>query len=220
MLTASGGPFRGRTRDELRSVTPEQALAHPTWHMGRVITINSATLVNKGLELIEAALLYDVDYDAINVVVHPQSMVHSGVEFFDGATIMQASPPDMRLPIGLALTWPARMKDAALGCDWTRAVQWSFEPLDTDTFPAPEMARRAGKAGGTAPAVFNGANEVCVEAFLSGLIGFLDITDNIAKVLHEHHAKPRIGELSVQDVLAADAWARDRARAYCGVNDA
>ena len=220
MLTASGGPFRGRTRDELRSVTPEQALAHPTWHMGRVITINSATLVNKGLELIEAALLYDVDYDAINVVVHPQSMVHSGVEFFDGATIMQASPPDMRLPIGLALTWPARMKDAALGCDWTRAAQWSFEPLDTDTFPAPEMARRAGKAGGTAPAVFNGANEVCVEAFLSGLIGFLDLTDNIAKVLHEHHAKPRIGELSVQDVLAADAWARDRARAYCGVNDA
>lgn len=217
MLTASGGPFRGRTREELRQVTPEQALAHPTWHMGRVITINSATLVNKGLELIEAALLYDVDYDAINVVVHPQSMVHSGVEFFDGATIMQASPPDMKLPIGLALAWPARMKDAAQGCDWSKASQWTFEPLDSQTFPAPELARQAGKIGGTAPAVFNAANEICVDAFLNGRIGFLDITDNISKVLDEHYQKPTLEQLSVAGVLAADAWARQRAQHYCDV---
>jgi 1-deoxy-D-xylulose-5-phosphate reductoisomerase len=216
MLTASGGPFRGRTRDELVDVTPQQALAHPTWNMGPVITINSATLVNKGLELIEAALLYDVDYDNINVVVHPQSMVHSGVEFVDGATIMQASPPDMRLPIGLALTWPARMPDVAQGCDWSKAAQWTFEPLDSRTFPAPEIARRAGRSGGVAPAIFNGANEVCVAAFLAGRIGFLEIAENIEKVLGEHYANGAEPQLSLDAVLAADGWARERAAVLCG----
>ena len=213
VLTASGGPFRGRSRAELADVTPQQALAHPTWAMGRVITINSATLVNKGLELLEAALLYDVDLDDITVVVHPQSVVHSGVEFFDGATIMQASPPDMRLPIGLALTWPERMAGAAAGCDWSEATGWTFEPLDSQAFPAVELARRAGRAGGTAPAVFNGANETCVDAFCEGRMGFLEITDTIARVLDEHLADGHRGDagLSIEAVLAADAWARRRA---------
>ncbi|MGL4832629.1 MAG: 1-deoxy-D-xylulose-5-phosphate reductoisomerase, partial [Propionibacteriaceae bacterium] len=155
ILTASGGPFRGRHRDDLAEVTVAQALAHPTWSMGRVITINSATLVNKGLELIEAALLYDIDYDAIQVVVHPQSAVHSAVEFVDGSTMAQCSPPDMKLPISLALDQPRRIPDAAAGFDWQQAQTWTFEPLDDETFPAVELARIAGKAGGTAPAVFN-----------------------------------------------------------------
>ncbi|MEO7589538.1 MAG: 1-deoxy-D-xylulose-5-phosphate reductoisomerase, partial [Arachnia sp.] len=159
ILTASGGPFRGRTAAELADVTPEQAMAHPTWNMGRVITINSATLVNKGLELLEAGLLYDVALDDITVVVHPQSVVHSMVEFVDGSTLAQASPPDMRLPIGLALTWPDRLPNVATPCDWSTAATWTFEPLDDDTFPAVRLARRAGKASGTAPAVYNAANE-------------------------------------------------------------
>ena len=217
VLTASGGPFRGMTRDELAGVTPEQALAHPTWSMGRVITINSATLVNKGLELLEAALLYDVGLDDITVVVHPQSVVHSGVEFFDGATILQASPPDMRLPIGLALAWPERMAGAAAGCDWSSAAAWTFEPLDSRTFPAVELARRAGRAGGTAPAVLNGANEVCVDAFFEGRLGFLGITDTIARVVDEHLADGHVDDagLSVEAVLGADAWARRRAEQLC-----
>ena len=168
VLTASGGPFRGRSRDSLHDVTPEQALAHPTWDMGPVVTINSATLVNKGLEVIEAHLLFDVPYDRIDVVVHPQSIVHSMVEFVDGSTLAQASPPDMRLPIALGLAWPDRVADAAPGCDWTTASTWTFEPLDDVAFPAVALARRAGAAGGTAPAVFNAANEECVAAFLAG----------------------------------------------------
>lgn len=217
VLTASGGPFRGMTRDQLRHVTPEQALAHPTWQMGRVITINSATLVNKGLELLEAALLYDVALDDIQVVVHPQSIVHSGVEFADGATILQASPPDMKLPIGLALTWPERMPDVARACDWTTAASWTFEPLDSESFPAVELARKAGRAGGTAPAVLNGANEVCVDAFCKGQIGFLDITETIAQVLDHHLSSNHVpdGQLSVQAVLDADDWARGQACAVC-----
>lgn len=213
ILTASGGPFRGRTRDELASVTPEQAMAHPTWNMGRVITINSATLVNKGLELIEAALLYGVAYDDIVVTVHPQSIVHSMVEFCDGSTLAQASPPDMRLPIGLALTWPDRLPEAARPCDWTVASAWTFEPLDDVTFPAVELARRAGRAAGTAPAVYNAANEVLVDAFCDGRIGFTDIADRIATCLEEHLTQGHVGDadLSVDAVLAADAAARIRA---------
>lgn len=213
ILTASGGPFRGKTRDELKDVTVEQAMAHPTWDMGRVITINSSTLVNKGLELIEAALLYGVDYDQIEVVVHPQSIVHSGVEFCDGALICQASPPDMKLPIGLALTWPQRMSEAARPVDWSQSQTWTFEPLDNETFPAVELARKAGKAAGSAPAVYNATNEVCVDAFCEGKIGFLEISDIIGRVLDEHLTAGHIGddELSLDGVLGADSWARSKA---------
>ncbi|BCR81483.1 1-deoxy-D-xylulose-5-phosphate reductoisomerase [Arachnia rubra] len=214
ILTASGGPFRGRVRGELVNVTPQEAMAHPTWNMGRVITINSATLVNKGLELIEAALLYRVTLDDIVVTVHPQSVVHSMVEFSDGSTIAQASPPDMRLPIGLALTWPDRLPAAAAPCDWTRPSSWTFEPLDDATFPAVELARRAGKAAGTAPAVYNAANEVLVDAFCESRIGFLKITDLIAQCLDEHLGIGHVPdtELTLEAVLAADAAARERAR--------
>ena len=221
ILTASGGPFRGRTRAELGAVTPEQALAHPTWTMGRVVTINSSTLMNKGLELLEAALLYDVAVDAITVVVHPTSDVHSMVEFCDGATIAQCSPPDMRLPIALGLAWPARVPDAAASYDWSVARTWVFEPLDDDAFPAVALARRCGRASGTAPAVFNAANEVCVDAFCAGTLGYLEIVATVAAVVEEHlaMAAPAAGahvsdaELTVEAVLAADAWARGRAAA-------
>ena len=218
ILTASGGPFRGRTRAELTDVTPEQAMAHPTWALGRVITINSATLVNKGLELIEAALLYDVDYDDITVTVHPQSIVHSMVEYHDGSTIAQASPPDMRMPIGIALTWPDRLKDAASPIDWTTAASWTFEPLDDETFPAVELARRAGKAAGTAPAVYNAANEACVDAFWDGQIGFLDITRIVGQCLDQHLADGHVADegLTLEAVLAADAWGRTRAAEIAG----
>lgn len=208
ILTASGGPFRGRSKADLRGVTPEQAMAHPTWAMGRVITINSATLVNKGLELLEAGLLYGVDLDAIHVVVHPQSIVHSMVEFHDGSTIAQCSPPDMKLPIALGLTWPQRLADAAKACDWTTAASWTFEPLDNEAFPAVELARRAGKAGGTVPAVYNASNEVCVDAFCAGDLDFSGIVEVVAAVVAERLATPESAEMSVESVLAADSWAR------------
>ncbi|MGD7733702.1 1-deoxy-D-xylulose-5-phosphate reductoisomerase [Propionibacteriaceae bacterium G57] len=216
VLTASGGPFRGRSRAELTDVTPDQAMAHPTWAMGRVITINSSTLVNKGLELLEAGLLYDVALDAVQVVVHPQSIVHSMVEFFDGSTIAQVSPPDMRLPIGLGLTWPDRLENAAQPMDWTKAGQWTFEPLDNDAFPAVELARHCGQLGGSAPAVFNAANEECVDAFCDGRLSFLGIVDTVAAVVDDHVNGVGDGhlsddQLSVDGVLAADAWARARA---------
>lgn len=213
ILTASGGPFRGRTRAELVSVTPDDAMAHPTWAMGRVITINSSTLVNKGLELLEAGLLYDVPLDDIVVTVHPQSVVHSMVEYQDGSTIAQASPPDMRLPIGIALTWPERLADAARPCDWSTPAAWTFEPLDDATFPAVQLARQAGIASGTAPAVYNSANEAAVDAFCDGQIGFLDITEIIAACLDEHLADGHVADaaLTVEAVLAADAWGRRRA---------
>ena len=146
VVTASGGPFRGRTRDRLRDVTAQQALAHPTWTMGPVVTINSATLVNKGLEVIEAHLLFDIPYDRIDTVAHPQSIVHSMVTFIDGSTIAQASPPDMKLPIALALNWPHRVAGAAFACDFAQAQQWTFEPIDHVTFPAIRLARRRGSA--------------------------------------------------------------------------
>ncbi len=208
VLTASGGPFRGRTRAELEQVTPEQALAHPTWTMGPLVTTNSATLVNKGLELIEAHLLFDVPLEAIDVVVHPQSVVHSMVEFTDGSTLAQASPPDMRIPIALALGWPDRVPDAAPACDWTHPATWQFEPLDHGAFPAVGLAREAGRAGGTAPAVYNAANEAAVQAFFEGRLRFPGIVDTIAAVLDEHD--PADVE-TLGDVEHADAWARARA---------
>jgi 1-deoxy-D-xylulose-5-phosphate reductoisomerase len=215
ILTASGGPFRGRSREELRDVTPAQALAHPTWDMGKLITTNSATLVNKGLELIEAHLLFDVPYERIGVVVHPQSIVHSMVEFSDGATLAQASPPDMRLTIALALGWPDRVPGAAAAVDWTSAQSWTFEPLDDDAFPAVELARRAGQAGGCAPAVYNAANEELVAAFHDGSVGFLQIADVVADVVDEwlrtEHAA--VGDPgTVEDVEQAETWARAQAR--------
>jgi len=211
ILTASGGPFRGWPRAKLAKVTPTQAMRHPTWNMGRVITINSATLVNKGLELLEASLLYGMSLDDIEVVVHPQSVVHSGVEFVDGSAIFQASPPDMKLPIGRALSWPDLLSGVAKPCNWTRATQWTFEPLDNEAFPAVVLAREAGKAGGTAPAVYNAANEVAVDAFCDGRLGFLRITDMIAAALARHlEDASYVGDdqLTLEAVLAADAWAR------------
>ncbi|UUW87474.1 1-deoxy-D-xylulose-5-phosphate reductoisomerase [Pimelobacter simplex] len=210
VLTASGGPFRGRTRAELAGVTPEQAGNHPTWDMGPVITINSATLVNKGLEVIEAHLLFGIPYDRIEVVVHPTSVVHSMVEFVDGSTLVQASPPTMLIPIALGLSWPDRVPDAAPPVDWTRPETWEFLPLDDEAFPAVALARAAGERGATAPAVYNAANEVAVEAFRQGRLAFTGIVDLVGDVLAAHDV-PSEGQLSLDDVLAADAWARESA---------
>jgi 1-deoxy-D-xylulose-5-phosphate reductoisomerase len=211
VLTASGGPFRGRRRDELADVTVEAALAHPTWAMGPMVTINSATLINKGLELIEAHLLFDVPYERIDVVVHPQSIVHSMVTFVDGSTLTQASPPDMTLPIALALAWPERVPGAAQPCRWDTAQSWTFEPLDDDAFPGVRLARAAGTVGGCLPAVLNAANEEAVGAFLAGALPFTGITELTERVLDaadDWTADPA----TVADVLAAEEWARDRAR--------
>jgi 1-deoxy-D-xylulose-5-phosphate reductoisomerase len=207
ILTASGGPFRGRTREELHNVSPQDALAHPTWDMGLMVTTNSASLVNKGLEVIEAHLLFDIPLDRIDVVVHPQSVVHSMVQFVDGSIIAQASPPDMRLPIALGLGWPDRVPKAAAACDWTQATSWTFEPLDTEAFPAVGLAKDAAKQGSTYPAVFNAANEEAVMAFHAGRIRFTDIVDTIEAVLSEH---PGSSGLTVESVLDAEAWARAR----------
>jgi 1-deoxy-D-xylulose-5-phosphate reductoisomerase len=213
VLTASGGPFRGRSRASLADVTPEQALTHPTWDMGPLVTVNSATLVNKGLEVIEAHLLFGVPFDDITVVVHPQSIVHSMVEFTDGSTLAQASPPDMRLPIALGLAWPDRVADAVPACDWRTAQTWEFLPLDGEAFPAVALAQEVGRRGGTAPAVYNAADEECVAAFLAGRLPFLGIVDTVAEVVAEHVAAGSTGNVgSVEDVLAAEAWARRRAR--------
>ena len=210
VLTASGGPFRGRRRSELADVTVAEALAHPTWDMGPVITINSATLINKGLEVIEAHLLFGVPYERIDVVVHPQSIVHSMVTFTDGSTLAQASPPDMKLPIALALGWPDRLAGAAPPCRWDTAQSWTFEPLDDDALPGVRLARAAGAAGGCVPAVLNAANEEAVAAFVAGRLSFLGITDLLARVLDAADgwtADPA----TVADVLAAEEWARARA---------
>jgi 1-deoxy-D-xylulose-5-phosphate reductoisomerase len=212
VLTASGGPFRGRTSAELAAVTPDQALAHPTWDMGSVVTINSATLVNKGLEVIEAHLLFDVPYDRIDVVVHPQSVVHSMVEYADGSTLAQASPPDMRLPIALGLAWPDRVPGAVPGCDWSTTATWEFFPLDEGAFPAVRLARECGQAGGTAPAVYNAANEECVAAFLDGRLPFTGIVDTVARIVAEHEVRGHGNALTLGDVLRAESWARIRAQ--------
>jgi 1-deoxy-D-xylulose-5-phosphate reductoisomerase len=207
ILTASGGPFRGMSRDELHGVSPQDALAHPTWDMGLMVTTNSASLVNKGLEVIEAHLLFDIPLERIDVVVHPQSVVHSMVQFIDGSTIAQASPPDMRLPIALGLGWPDRVPGSARPCDWTQATSWTFEPLDTGAFPAVGLAKHAARQGSTYPAVFNAANEEAVMAFHAGRIRFTDIVDTIEAVLSEHTGS---SGLTVESVLDAEGWARAR----------
>ncbi len=208
ILTASGGPFRGWSRSQLEAVTPAQALAHPTWVMGRVVTTNSATLVNKGLELIEAHLLFDIPFDRIDVTVHAQSVVHSMVEFIDGSVLAQCSPPNMKLPIALGMSWPNRVANVAEACDWTKAATWTFEPLDESVFGAIRLARQVGTAGLTYPAVYNAANEQAVDAFHDGRIGFTQIVELIERVVEEHQAE---GELSLESVLAAETWARARA---------
>ncbi|ALJ21150.1 1-deoxy-D-xylulose-5-phosphate reductoisomerase [Microbacterium sp. No. 7] len=210
VLTASGGPFRGRSRASLAGVTPAEALAHPTWDMGRVVTTNSATLVNKGLEVIEAHLLFGIPYERIDVVVHPQSIVHSMVEFADGSTIAQASPPDMRLPISLGLDWPHRVPGVGAPLDWTRAQSWTFEPLDEQAFPAVALAKRVGRAGGTYPAVFNAANEQAVDAFHEGALPFPGIVEVVERVVDAHEAP---AELTRETLADAERWARDRADA-------
>ncbi|MBM4695313.1 1-deoxy-D-xylulose-5-phosphate reductoisomerase [Rhodococcus hoagii] len=213
ILTASGGPFRGWTAAALEDVTPEQAGAHPTWSMGPMNTLNSASLVNKGLELIETHLLFGIDYDRIDVTVHPQSIVHSMVTFTDGSTLAQASPPDMKLPIALALGWPDRVPGAAAPCDFRTASTWTFEPVDSAVFPAIDLARHAGTAGGCMTAVYNAANEIAAEAFLDGTLRFPAIVKTVERVLAaggEWAAPPA----TVDDVLAADGWARARAREF------
>jgi 1-deoxy-D-xylulose-5-phosphate reductoisomerase len=215
VLTASGGPFRGWAAADLEGVTPEQAGAHPTWSMGPMNTLNSASLVNKGLELIETHLLFGIDYDRIEVVVHPQSIVHSMVTFIDGSTIAQASPPDMKLPISLALGWPHRVPGAAASCDFTTASSWEFEPLDSEVFPAVELARHAGQTGGCMTAVYNAANEEAAEAFLQGRIGFPAIVKTIADVLHAAD-QWAVSPANVDEVLDAQRWARERAQRALG----
>lgn len=218
VVTASGGPFRGRSRSELAEVTPEQALAHPNYAMGRVITTNSATLVNKGLEVIEAHLLFDIPFERIDTVVHPQQWIHSMVEFHDGSTIAQMGPPRMLVPIALGLTWPERLPDIDEPCDWSVSQSWDFFPLDDEAFPAVQLARQVGEAGGTYPAVYNAANEIAVDAFHDRAIGFLDIVDTVAAVVDAHDPDAHDAH-SVDGVLAADAWARTEAARRLGVSE-
>lgn len=208
ILTASGGPFRGYSYQQLAEVTPEQALRHPTWKMGKVVTTNSATMVNKGLELIEAHLLFGIDFDRISVTVHPQSVVHSMVEFVDGSIIAQCSPPDMKLPISLGLTWPDRISDVARSVDFSASHSWDFEPLDEQVFRAVWLARQVGKSAATYPAVYNAANEEAVEAFHQGKISFTKIVELIEETLARHTPD---SELTLEGVLEAENWARKTA---------
>ncbi|MGC1276061.1 MAG: 1-deoxy-D-xylulose-5-phosphate reductoisomerase [Planctomycetaceae bacterium] len=211
VLTASGGPFRGKKRSELADVTPEMALAHPTWDMGRKITIDSATMTNKALEIIEAKWLFGLRDDQIGVVVHPQSVVHSFVEFVDGSVIAQLSPPDMRLPIQYALTWPNRIDGVAPRLDWSAAWSLTFEPPDEDAFPALALGRECAAKGGSCGAVFNAANEIAVERFLAGEIGFLDISGTARAVLDSHDYDPAP---SLPELIRLDDWARREARRW------
>ncbi|MCT1438153.1 1-deoxy-D-xylulose-5-phosphate reductoisomerase [Brachybacterium paraconglomeratum] len=211
VVTASGGPFRGRTRAELDGVTPEQALAHPTWSMGRVITTNSATLVNKALEVIEACFQFDLPEERVQVVVHPQSIVHSMVTLVDGSTIAQASPPDMRHAIGWALAHPEKLPGLAAPLDFSAAQSWTFEPVDEDTFDAIALARAAHREGGGAMAVYNAVNEEAVDAFFDGRLDFLDITGLIRSVL-ELPTRPRAERADgVGALLELESWARTAA---------
>jgi len=214
ILTASGGPFRGKSLDELRNVTVEQALAHPTWAMGPVVTVNSSTMMNKGLEIIEAHLLFGIPMNRIEVVVHPQSIVHSMVEFVDGSTIAQVSPPDMHLPIALGLTWPERLAGSTSPVDWRQASSWTFEPVDEEVFPAVALAKQVGSHAGTAPAVMNAANEVAVEEFLQGRLRYLEIVPLVASVVEEHLREGFVtdDELTLEAVIEAAAWANDYAQ--------
>ncbi|MBF4546791.1 1-deoxy-D-xylulose-5-phosphate reductoisomerase [Corynebacterium afermentans subsp. lipophilum] len=212
VLTASGGPFRGNSREELMDVTYEQAVAHPTWSMGSMNSLNSATMVNKGLELIEASLLFNVEPDNIDVTVHPQSIVHSMVTFTDGATIAQASPPSMMLPISHALNWPNRIPDAQPALDFSQAFEWTFEPLDEEAFPAVKLARKAAAKGEPYPAIYNAANEVAVDAFVAGRIKFPYIVDTIAEVLEKADDFAET-PADVNAVLRTESRARERAEA-------
>ena len=206
ILTASGGPFRNR--NDLSDVTIEEALAHPTWNMGPVVTINSATLVNKGLEIIEAHYLFDIPYSKIEAVIHPQSIIHSMVEFHDGSVIAQASPPSMKLPIALALSWPDRTVGAIPPIDWSTAHTWGFAPIDNAKFPAIDLARRCGEIGGAMPAIFNAANEEVVAAFLKGQIKFTEIIEIVDAVLQHLAAEAPATLSDIADVSAIEEDAR------------
>ncbi len=208
VLTASGGPFRGWSRDQLTRVTPEMALQHPTWVMGRKITVDSATLMNKALELIEAKWLFKLTADELEVVVHPQSIVHAMVEFVDGSVIAQLSPPDMKLPIQYALTYPERVEGIASRTDWQTGCQLSFEPPDLEAFPALQLGREVIRRGGTCGAVLNAANEVAVSRFLAGELKFTDIPRACRGVLESHHFDPNP---SLDQLVSMDAWAREEA---------
>ncbi|MBP3306459.1 MAG: 1-deoxy-D-xylulose-5-phosphate reductoisomerase [Anaerotignum sp.] len=208
LLTASGGPFRGKNREELLHVTAADALKHPNWSMGNKITIDSATLMNKGLEVMEAKWLFGVDVDQIEVLVHPQSIVHSAVEYEDGAIVAQLGEPDMRVPIQYALTYPKRIKNPFPRVDFTQRNNLTFDKPDMETFKCLSLAYRALKTGGTLPAVLNGANEVAVARFLKGDIGFLDIPELIEQTMDAYTVKY---EYTLEDLLEADAWAKDYA---------
>jgi len=211
ILTASGGPFRGKTKAELVNVNTAETLNHPTWSMGPVVTINSATLMNKGLEVIEAHLLFGIEFEKIEVVVHPQSIVHSMVEFIDGSTMAQASPPNMKVPIALALSWPERLPNISPAIDWKKSGKWEFENVDHEVFPALNLARKAGTSAGSAPAVMNAANEECVQAFIEQKIGFLSIVEIVEKILNEHISSNEFvsnKDLSLEKLLTADSNAR------------
>jgi 1-deoxy-D-xylulose-5-phosphate reductoisomerase len=215
ILTASGGPFRGKSKNELENVTVEQTLKHPTWTMGPVVTINSATLMNKGLEVIEAHLLFGISFKDIEVVIHPQSIVHSMVEFVDGSTMAQASPPNMKVPIALALSWPERLENISPAIDWSKSSSWNFESVDENVFLALKVARFAGEAGGTAPAVMNAANEVCVQAFIEQKLDFLSIVEIVNKVLEKHLASSEFisnKDLNLEKLFSADKQARIEAK--------
>lgn len=205
ILTASGGPFRGFTSEQLAAVTIEQALKHPTWSMGRIITINSASMVNKGLEMIEAQLLFGIPIERIAITVHPQSAVHSMVEYTDGSVIAQCSITDMKLPIALALDWPTRQPGAVKPIDWTQSHSWEFEPIDEQVFKAIPLAREVALRGLTFPAVYNAANEQAVEAFLAGQIGFVEIVSIIDQVIEKHNPP---AALTLEGVLESENWAR------------
>ena len=219
VITASGGPFRGRSRAELKSVAPQDALAHPNFSMGPVVTTNSATLVNKGLEVIEAHLLFDIPFERIEVVIHPQQMIHSMVEFVDGSTMAQVGVPSMLIPIALGMAWPDRVPDAGPSVDWTQAATWEFFPLDDEAFPAVALARAVGAAGSCFPAVFNAANEECVAAFLAQRIRFTEIVDTVSRVVDDWASDPEndTSALGVETVMSAEIWARNRARQHLGL---
>jgi 1-deoxy-D-xylulose-5-phosphate reductoisomerase len=206
ILTASGGPFRDRT--DLSAITVEEALNHPTWSMGPVVTINSATLVNKGLEIIEAHYLFAIPYSQIEAVVHPQSVVHSMVQYTDGSTIAQASPPNMKGPISFAINYPDRVKAATAAIDWTQSHTWTFAPIDNERFPAIDLARRCGTLGGGLPAIFNAANEVCVSAFITGKIGFTAIIETVEEVVQKLGSKSAGALRDLSDVSAIEDDAR------------
>jgi 1-deoxy-D-xylulose-5-phosphate reductoisomerase len=209
ILTASGGPFRGYSKEQMDGITPEQALKHPSWQMGKKVTIDSATLMNKGLEIIEARWLFDVPVDDITVLVHPRSIVHSMVEFADGSVKAQLSYPDMRLPIQYALSYPDRFANPQLpSLDWSNFTGLAFEPPDTDRFPCLRLAIEAGREGGTCPAVLCAADEAAVELFLSKRIKFTDIARLVERTLERHR---KISKPSLEQIMAADAWARETA---------